>query len=77
MSDNDDSDSDTVDGLANAEQPESVLSQETVEKKQRRAKNVMSADTEDVLIEWILETPCLYQEFERLQRYTEQSKNLG
>ena len=34
-----------------------MLSQETVEKKKRCAKTVMSADTEDVLIE----TPCLYQ----------------
>ena len=34
-----------------------MLSQETVKKKKRYAETVMSADTEDVLIE----TPCLYQ----------------
>ena len=57
----DNSDSDTADTLATAELSESegVLSQETVEKKKKRAKNVMSTDT-DVLIEWI-RTPCLYQ----------------
>ena len=53
LTDNDDSDSDTVDNLATAEQPESeeVLSQETLEKKKRPDKNVMSADTEDAMIE--------------------------
>ena len=47
LTDNDDSDIDTVDNLETAEQPESedVLSQESVEKKKRHAKNVMSADT--------------------------------
>ena len=58
LNNNDDSDSDTVDDLETAEQPESgyVLLQETVKKKKRRAKKVMSADTEDVLIEWIRDT---------------------
>ena len=52
LTDNDDSDSDTVDNLATAEQleTEEVLSQETVEKKKGHAKNVMYADTEDILI---------------------------
>ena len=62
LSDNDNSDSRTVDNLASAEQPESeeVLSQQTVDKKKRRAKIVMFADTEDTLIERIKETSCLY-----------------
>ena len=60
VTDNDDSDSETVDNLATAGQPEfeEVLSKETVENKKRRAKTGMTADTEDALIEWIRETPC-------------------
>ena len=60
VADNDDSDSDPVDDLQTAEKPEEVLSQEkeSNEKKKRHAKNVMFAETEDALIEWIRETPC-------------------
>ena len=63
LSYNNDSDSDTVDNVATVAQPvsEDVLSQETVEKKTRHAKQVMSADTEDTLIDWIRETPRLYR----------------
>ena len=50
-----------------------MLSQKTVEKKKRCAKNVMSADTEGTFIEWIREIPLLEPEgFERLQRYSEE-----
>ena len=65
----------TVDNLAGAEQPEyeDVLSKEIVEKKKMGAKNVMSADSKDGLIEWIWETTLLVPEgFERLQRYSEE-----
>ena len=68
------SDSNTVDNLATAEQQESedVLSQETVGKKKRHAETVMTADTEDVLIQWFQKTPLLVLKgFERLQRYSE------
>ena len=48
----------------------------TVEKKKRRAKNVMSTDTEDVLIEWIRETPFLYQKGLRDYRDTQKRSRL-
>ena len=70
LTDNDVS-ADTVETMATAEQPESVLSQETVEKTKRCAKNVMSADTEGVLIEWIREAPCFYQKGLRDYRDTQ------
>ena len=49
LTDNDYSDSDTVENLVTSEQPESehVLFQETVEKEKRHAKNAMPADTEE------------------------------
>ena len=43
-----------------------MLPQETVEKKKRCARNVISVETEDALIEWIKETPCLYSDEIRL-----------
>ena len=57
--DNDESESDTVDYLATAEQLESEdeLSQETIEKKKRHAKKVMQKYRSNV----DKETPCLYQ----------------
>ena len=59
--------------MATDEQPESedMLSQETVEKKKKCGKTVMSADTEDALIEWIRETPCMYQKGLRDYRDTQ------
>ena len=45
VTDNDDSDSDSVDNLATVEQPESE--HETNEKRKRRAKTVMSIKIED------------------------------
>ena len=78
LTDNDDSESDTVDNLATAEQPESeVLSQETVEKKKRHAKNVRAADTEDALIQRIRDTPCLYQKGLRDCRDTQKRTTLS
>ena len=67
----DNSDCDIVVNLAAAKQSESenMLSQETVENK-RCAKNVMSADTEDVFLEWIREIYCLYQKGLRDDRDT-------
>ena len=63
MSDNNNIDGDAADNLATTEQPESkdMLSQETVDTKKWCAKNIMSANTEDGLIEGIRETRCLYQ----------------
>ena len=53
--------------MTTAEQPEAeeVLSQETVVKRKSLTKNIMSADTEYVLIEGIRETSCLFQKGSR------------
>ena len=39
-------------------------------------KNVMSTETEDALIEWIRETPCLYQKGFRDYRGTPKRSRL-
>ena len=73
--DNNDSSSDTVSNLAASEQPETeeVLSPQKNgrEKRKRCEKQGISADTEDTLINWIRESPCLYQTGLREYRYTE------
>ena len=53
-----------------------VLSQETIEKNKRRANIVMSADKENTLIEWIRETPCLFQKDLRDYRHTQKRTGL-
>ena len=49
--DNNDSDSDMFDTLAPAEQPDEALSQNSTEKKKRRAMQVMPAEKENALID--------------------------
>ena len=46
--------------FASAEQPDGALSQHRTKNK-RRAQPVMDAEQEDILIDWIRETPFLYQ----------------
>ena len=76
VTDNDNSDSDTVDNLATAEQQSlrRCYPNKLLKRKKRHAKNLMSADTEDALIEWIRETPCLYQ---KGYRDTQKRSRLG
>ena len=45
-------------------------------KKKRHVKNVMSVDTEEVLIDWIREAPCLYQKGLRDYRDKEKRSRL-
>ena len=73
LNDDNDLDSDTVDNSATAEQQEhdEVLFQKTAEKKKRHVKQGMFADIEDVLTDWIRETPCLYQK--GLREHTEKN----
>ena len=67
-----DSDSHTLDTLSSvAEQPDEALFQEKSDKKKRRAKQVMSAEREDDSINWITETPYLYQKGHREYRDTQ------
>ena len=63
VTDTNDKDSDTSDTLTTAKQPEAdeALSQESTEKKKSRAKLLMTSEQEDGSINWIRETPCLYQ----------------
>ena len=54
-------DSDTVESLATAEQPDGALSQESTGKQKRHAKLFLAAEHEDALVDWTKETTCLPQ----------------
>ena len=60
LSDNDDSDSETVDNLATADQPDSedAIAQETVEMNKEAFQEGHACLY--TLIEWIREIPCFY-----------------
>ena len=42
----------------------------------RSVQTVMSTDTEDALVEWIRETPCLYQKALRNYRDTQKRSRI-
>ena len=73
LCDTNDAESDTVD---TAEGPDEAFHRKVLTKRKRHAKQVMSADREDALIDWIRETPCLYRKGMREYRYTQKISRL-
>ena len=62
--------------MPTAEQSDEALPQESSDRKKGHAKQVMSAEREDALIDWIRETPCLYQKGLREYRDTHKRSRL-
>ena len=55
-----------------AQQPDEALSYKSSDNKKKSAKQIISAEMEDDLINWIRETPYLYQK----RLYTVQHRNI-